>query len=119
MSKWYDLDIMREHHKNKWAQDGEDGLLVHIFSNIEPRCKFGVEFGAGGSHGTQNLKWLKYANTCVIFDAPQGQKGIQNKYAFYLCCGLAENRVLGSDASIGHFCVVTRCSDAQRGLRHV
>ena len=60
MSKWYDLDIMREHHKNKWAQDGEDGLLVHIFSNIEPRCKFGVEFGAGGSHGTQNLKWLKH-----------------------------------------------------------
>jgi len=45
--KWYDLSELKKHHINYYAQAGEDGLLEYIFANIQPRCKFGVEFGAG------------------------------------------------------------------------
>ena len=46
--KWYDLSELKKHQFNYYAQAGEDGLLKYIFENIQPRCKFGVEFGAGG-----------------------------------------------------------------------
>tara|TARA_A100001391_G_scaffold158488_1_gene116927 strand:+ start:332 stop:1039 length:708 start_codon:yes stop_codon:yes gene_type:complete len=45
--KWYDLSELKKHHKNYHTQQGEDGLLEYIFKNIEPKSKFGVEFGAG------------------------------------------------------------------------
>jgi len=56
--KWYDLEELKKHHINHHAQEGEDGLLEYIFSNIEPKSKFAVEFGAGSMSGTPNVKWL-------------------------------------------------------------
>tara|TARA_R100001377_G_scaffold33339_1_gene18213 strand:+ start:340 stop:1092 length:753 start_codon:yes stop_codon:yes gene_type:complete len=53
--KWYDLSELKKHQFNYYAQAGEDGLLKYIFENIQPRCKFGVEFGAGGVMAKQNF----------------------------------------------------------------
>ena len=66
IKKWYDLSELKKHQINYYAQAGEDGLLKYIFENIQPRCKFGVEFGAGGVMAKENFVPTGYPMNDVV-----------------------------------------------------
>ena len=76
MKKWYDINELKKHKKNHYAQAGEDGLIEYIFKNITPKSKVGVEFGSGGMSGTPNLRYLveKFQWKTIMWD------GIENNF---------------------------------------
>ena len=80
---WYDLEELKKHHINHYAQAGEDGLLEYIFENIIPKTYFAVEFGAGyvsKGMGTPNVRWLveEFGWKCVMWEIVK--KKITKKY---------------------------------------
>lgn len=64
-------ELYRGHEYQVFAQNGEDGLLLYIFSQIGATNRFFVEFGAGGAtSNTRNLS-TQFGWNGVSFDGDE------------------------------------------------
>lgn len=60
---------MLEHERRVYSQNGEDGVLEHIFSTLGTTNKLAVEFGVGDGQETNTRLLVEQGWKCIWFDA--------------------------------------------------
>ena len=74
------------YEKSVFSQAGEDGVIQRIFTLIEPRTKFAVEFGAGNGVRNSNMRNLVVNHgwaTLQIEGNPHRYRELEKNYAKY------------------------------------
>lgn len=60
---------MIEHERKVYSQNGEDGVIAHIFDRIGTTNRLAVEFGVGDGQETNTRLLAEQGWQCVWFDA--------------------------------------------------